>query len=399
MSDSQGLNDRQLKKLGPGDHADGKIPGLVFRVRETGGRSWALLYRARGRRRRLTLGAYPALGLGDARSAARAAKKSIALGGDPAEERKAARDADTFGSLAERYIEKWAKPRKKTWKNDQWALEAHVLPAWKHRSVREISRRDARELLEKIAERAPVGVNRIRALLSKVFNYALEYDLIDNNPITRTPRAQERARDRVLSEAEIRELWTATEPKAHDGNLPPSEADEDDEGMAPAMSARWRLVLVTAQRGGEVNGLRWVELDLDAAVWTIPAEKAKNGLAHRVPLSSLALEILETLPRESEYVLAGARGKRQQREAAATIPLDDFRGHDLRRTAASYMASLGVPRLVIGKVLNHVERDVTAVYDRHGYDREKRDALERWAHELRRIVSGEVKRGDVVRLR
>jgi integrase len=159
--------------------------------------------------------------------------------------------------------------------------------------------------------------------------------------------------------------------------------------MLPAMSARLRLALVTAQRGGEICAMRWDELDLQAGVWTIPASKAKNGLAHRVPLSALALEILEALPREDAYVFVGARGSRQHREAVQSIELDDFRPHDLRRTAASRMASIGVSRIAISKILNHVETGVTAIYDRHGYDAEKREALTRWALELRRIVDGE----------
>lgn len=385
---SRGLTDRELGKLPPGEHADGKIPGLMFRVRETGGRSWALLYWAGGRRRRLTLGGFPSLGLGDARAAARAAKKAVNLGHDPAAERRQSREAGTFAELAERYIERWAKPRKRTWKNDQWLLEAHVLPRWKHLPAAEISRKDARELLEKVADKAPVGVNRVRALLSKLFNYGISIDVVETNPITGTTPAQETARSRVLSEDEIRKLWTATEPR---------EKTEDEPELSPAMSARFRLPLATAQRGGEVCGMKWADLDLGAGIWTIPAGQSKNKLPHRVPLSPLALEILSTLPREGDYVLAGGRGKRQQREAAATFGLDDFHGHDLRRTAASYMTSIGIPRFVVARVLNHVETGVTAVYDRHSYDLEKRDALNRWADKLQVILESEP--GRVVEFR
>src|SRR5690606_8378377 len=107
------------------------------------------------------------------------------------------------------------------------------------------------------------------------------------------------------------------------------------------------------------------------AWWTIPAASSKNKLAHRVPLSPLAISIISRLERVDEFVLSGARGKRQQAEAAATFTVEDFRGHDLRRTAASYMAASGVSRLVVGRILNHVERGATQVYDRHSYDAEK----------------------------
>jgi integrase len=307
-------------------------------------------------------------------------RKAVASGRDPVGEKKAAREADTFGELSTRFIEQWAKPRKRTWKEDENNLKGLVLPTWRHRPVKEITRRDVRELLEKIATKRPVGVNRVRALLSKVFSYAIAVDVAEYNPVTGTIPAPETSRDRVLTEDELRHFWGSTAPKKN---------ADDEEGMLPAMSARLRLALVTAQRGGEICAMRWDELDLQAGVWTIPATKAKNGLAHRVPLSALALELIEALPREDAYVFVGARGSRQHREAVQSIELEDFRPHDLRRTAASGMASIGVSRIAISKILNHVETGVTAIYDRHGYDAEKREALTRWALELRRIVDGE----------
>ena len=149
--------------------------------------------------------------------------------------------------------------------------------------------------------------------------------------------------------------------------------------------------------------MRWEHLDLNGRWWTIPGSDTKNSLPHRVPLSDLAIEILTGLPGQSvgmpapPYVLAGARGKRQRSEASARLGLPDFRGHDLRRTAASRMASAGVQRLVIGKVLNHAERGVTAVYDRHTYDAEKRAALDSWARDLRAIVGRTAATGWLLR--
>jgi integrase len=96
--------------------------------------------------------------------------------------------------------------------------------------------------------------------------------------------------------------------------------------------------------------------------------------------------LLAAADKDSVFVLAGARGKRQQAEAAATFTVEDFRGHDLRRTAASFMASGGIQRLTISKILNHVERGVTRVYDRHSYDPEKRAALDWWGTKLQAIL-------------
>lgn len=136
--------------------------------------------------------------------------------------------------------------------------------------------------------------------------------------------------------------------------------------------------------------MRWQDVDLAACWWTLPATSSKNKLSHRVPLSSSVVTLIEsvkkTAAKDAVFVLAGARGKRQQSEAAATFTVSDFRGHDLRRTAASIMASGGIPRLTISKILNHVERNITAVYDRHSYDPEKRAALDWWDVKLRAIL-------------
>jgi integrase len=128
--------------------------------------------------------------------------------------------------------------------------------------------------------------------------------------------------------------------------------------------------------------MRWQDVDLESGWWTIPEFIAKNKQSHRVPLTATVTTLLTTLRRAARakavYVVEGARGKRQQSEAAVSFPVKDFRGHDLRRTAASMMTSGGVPRLVVSKILNHAEKGVTAVYDRHSYDAEKQAALTWW---------------------
>ena len=136
--------------------------------------------------------------------------------------------------------------------------------------------------------------------------------------------------------------------------------------------------------------MRWQDVDLAACWWTLPATSSKNKLSHRVPLAASVVTLVEslkkTVAKDAVFVLAGARGKRQQAEATAAFTVSDFRGHDLRRTAASIMASGGIPRLTISKILNHVERNITAVYDRHSYDPEKRAALDWWDVKLRAIL-------------
>ena len=162
------------------------------------------------------------------------------------------------------------------------------------------------------------------------------------------------------------------------------------------IAAIFRLRLLTAQRGGEVVAMRWDEVEVGEGWWTIPAARSKNKLPHRVPLSRPVVDILGSLLRTtSRWVFPSPSTKDQPirytakamarvRERAGV----DFVGHDLRRTAASMMASVGVNRVVIGKILNHAEPGVTAVYDRHSYDAEKRAALDAWGSRVEQIVAG-----------
>ena len=376
------LTDAVIRSLTPGerqaDYWCVTPKGFGLRVSPGGRKTFIVRYRVAGRRRRVSLGAYPELTLADARRRARQVLGEVASGRDPAQVREDVRDAGTVGDLAQLYLTKHAQAKKRSWRQDRRIIENELLPLWRTRSPREIYRRDVRTLLEAIAERpAPIMANRVLALIRKMFNFAIARELVDFNPCAQLERpGRERQRDRVLTDEEIRTLWTKLE------------------GEAAEMAAAFRLRLVTAQRGGEVFDMCWGDVDLVDRWWSIPGSDTKNELPHRVPLNDLAIEILTALrSRErngmpaSPYVLAGARGKRQRSEASARVGLADFRGHDLRRTAASRMASAGVPRLVIGRILNHVDSGVTAVYDRYSYDAEKQEALEIWCQQLKSILT------------
>ena len=158
-------------------------------------------------------------------------------------------------------------------------------------------------------------------------------------------------------------------------------------------------------RGGEVRAMRWAYIDLETRWWTIPAEIAKNGLAHRVPLSPAAYDLLQQLEAaaSSPWVFPSPRRAQQpfqnvQKPAGQLMAMSGvvFVPHDLRRTAASHMTSMGIPRLVVAKILNHIEPGVTRVYDRHSYDAEKRQALEAWGRKVLALVTGET--GKVISL-
>jgi integrase len=387
------FNARTAKSIKPtsarAEYFDAEVPGLALRVSPTGAKSWTVFYRHRGRLRRLTIGRADVVSLANARARARDELHAASKGQDPATDKRASRKVDTFEQLADLYLEKWAKPRKRSWKADDNLLRRRVLPVWRHRAIVDITRRDVRDLVDSVAEAgAPVVANRVAALVSKMFTFALDRDLVSVSPAVRIPRPiREHARERVLTEDEIRSLWSAFD--ALDG----------------PMATLYKLRLLTAQRGGEVSGMRWADVDLDMGWWTIPAEQSKNKLAHRVPLNTAAVtllaERLASAHKDTRLVFeahhrragAGARGKRQQATAAASFGIPDFRGHDLRRTAASFMAAGGIPRLTISKILNHVERGVTKVYDRHSYDPEKRSALDWWNARLATIIAEETADG------
>jgi integrase len=382
------LTDRGVVALRPSpgkqvDYFDDRMPGFGLRVSSTGHRSWIVLYRTGRRLRRLTLGTYPVLSLADARAKAKLVLSDVVQGKDPAHEKQVARRAETFGELAAEYLEKHAKARKRSWREDQRMIERELLPVWRHVRAKDVSRRDVRQLLEKIVERnAPIQANRVFALVRKMFNFGLERDIVSSSPCLGLGQPMpNRQRDRVLSENELRAIWQAIGTER------------------PLIAATFKLRLLTAQRGAEVLSMRWEHLDLVEGWWTIPGELTKNGRSHRVPLSGAALAVLDDMPRSddggrelfpSPTKDGSVRYAQKAVERVRKVAGLDFTGHDLRRTAASYMTSLGISRLTVGKLLNHVETGVTAVYDRHSYDSEKREALEIWGRRLTDIVS----RGD-----
>ncbi len=374
-------------------HWDAHTPGFGLRVTAAGSKSWVLVYRHNGEWCRWTIGSYPQIALADARKRAWGGIEDIGKGKNPAAEKREDRERDTFKELAEDYVELYAKANKRSWKEDRRALDRDLLPEFGHRKAAEIRRRQVIALLDAIKTRgAPILANRTLEIARRIFNWGIQKERVEHNPCVGIQPFPEQSRDRVLSEAELRAVWTALDAK-------------------PALvSARFRLLLTTAQRSSEVRTMRWQDVDLDAGWWTIPAEASKNRLSHRVPLSTLALTILDGAKEATggkglwvfpSSVSAGpvADGHKWQ----AKIRKDSgvaFRPHDLRRTAASHMASMGIGRFTIGRVLNHVETSVTATYDRHSYDQEKRAALDAWAARLEEIIAGKkAEDGKVVQFR
>ena len=401
------LTDLFVERAKPPPHGrieyfDAAFPGLALRITDNGGKSWCAFYRFKGRLRRFTIGRYPAIKPVQARREAAAALERVREGVDPAEEKQAQREmrtpeTDTFGAVALDYVERHhgKNSRKSTYLEAKRDIERNVLPKWRNRPIASISRRDVLDLIDGIIARgAEVQANRTLARLRALFNWAIEKDRVAVSPVARMKLpTQEHARDRVLSDDELRWLWRA--------------CDQVGWPFGPLV----KLLLLTAQRRDEVAGMEWSEIDLLKRVWTIPRHKAKNDRVHEVQLSEAAIEVLRSLPRigdglvfttTGETAVSGFSKAKRRLDAvmleAKRAELGTRRGdaipgwtlHDLRRTAATGMARMNIPPHVVDKILNHVSgtiRGVAAVYNRFAYLDERRAALEAWGRCVQNLVS------------
>jgi integrase len=387
---------------------DGLLAGLYLIVQPSGSKSWAVRYRRGTKSRKHTLGPYPTLGLREAREHARKALLRVQAGGDPGldkkiERRRAIDGKDSFEAVARLFIERHLRKKNRSWREAARLLgivpdpdrqetddpksfvlvKNGITARWRDRKVSEIRRADIIALLDDIVDRgAPIVANRTLATLRKLFNWSIERDLIEANPCTGVkPPAAERSRDRVLSEDELRKVWTAT--------------DEIGWPFGPIV----QLLILTGQRRDEVGAMEWSELDLDKALWTLPRGRVKNDSGHEVPLSPAAVAIIQKLRRinGSKFVFT-TTGKtpvsgypKAKNAMVEKSGVHEWRIHDLRRTVASGLARIGVTLPVIERILNHVSGSfggIVGVYHRHDYAAEMRAALDSWAREVARIVFG-----------
>jgi integrase len=392
------------------DFTEAGRPGFMLRVWPGGQKTFVFRYHRGGHSQVMTLGQWPVLSLEQAHDDHGAARKLFMKGLDPIEEREREAKARELRQQHERavgavtvrnVIAEWgwhyARRERKHPREAIRLLKVYLAKPWKGRPVRDLAKRDAVLLLDRIKAHAPVMANRVYNLALQAFNFAIKRDLVSNNPFLGVgrPGGDEAPRDRKLNADEIRAFWSGLASKETE--------------ISASVRLALKLILVTAQRPGEVAGAEWSEIDTDAAIWTIPANKSKNGRAHRVPLSDLALEIIEELrglakgrpallpshqsklkPDEPLSQRALSRALKNNHDKAGKLfGLEPFTPHDLRRTAASMMTTLGIQRLHVSKILNHTDQDITgAVYDLNDYGPEKKLALTLWADHLRAVIAG-----------
>jgi integrase len=327
----------------------------------------------------------------------------IVNGTDPIGTKKAEREAAparTFEALARRYMKEHAERHKRprSAEEDRRNLAVHVLPKWGKRDFRTLRRGDVIELVESIVGTGKHGAgNRVHALVSKIFSFAVDADLIEANPAARLrKRGVENVGRRILSDEEICAFWK-------DIVLPP---------VSPPVGLALRLALLVGARVNEIAGARKTEFsnleDPARATWLIPAERAKNKRDHLIALAPLALETVNAaagLSKNSEFLFPSrANGRGSIGRHALTFAMRAFgrrleepkswkaeppTPHDLRRTLNTRLAQAGVPKEVRDRALSHVTglRDPESLhYNRYQYDKEKRAALCQWAAEIETLL-------------
>jgi integrase len=377
---------------------DDEVPGFGCRMYPTGKKAFVLSYRTNGRKRLLTIGAYGVLTLDHARKEARTHLAGVETKGeDPLEQREKARQGETMRDLCRAYMERHAKPTKKSWTEDERRVNRHILPKWRNLKAFAVKRSDVAALHRKLGEAHPYEANRVVELLSKMFSLAEQWGFVPEghpNPARGIKAFAERKRDRWISPEELPRLAQAI----------------NEEPNQTARYALW-LYLLTGVRKSELLRAKWEDVSFERAELRLPETKA--GRTHYIPLSEPALAILRQIPRleGNPYILVGRGPRGATSEEKAKTPthlvniskpwirvrkaagVEDVWLHDLRRTVGSWLAQAGNSLHLIGRVLNHSNASTTQVYARFGED-SVRQALEQ--HGARLLgAAGIVPSGDV----
>ena len=382
-----------------------------LRVTTNGVKSWIIMYRiedpknpGKVKQHYRKVGSYPSLSLAEARDAAREALKLAGQGVDPIKAKEAEkREIAAIKSVREAvnvFIQRYAKQKNRSWKEVERVFNVYIIPKMGDRPLPSITPADVYSVLDALMDAGhPYMANRVFAHTRKFFTWCAERHWISDPPTKNISRpADEEARDRVLNNEEIKRVW------------------EGCDELGWPFGPYFKLLLVTGQRRNEVAGMKWEHIDLDNKLWTLPKEKTKAKRQHEVPLSPIAVEILEAEPRNGKYVFSTtgktpisgfSKAKERCDKIIATNQLDTvvkerwtqkdlkqnslapWRLNDIRRTVSSGMGGIGIAPHVIDKVLNHSTGQISgvaAVYNRHAYLREKQDALNAWSRALEATV-------------
>ncbi|MFL1013253.1 tyrosine-type recombinase/integrase [Flavisericum labens] len=372
--------------------------GFGIRVSPKNRKSWVYMYRYNNKPRMMTLGTYPRVSLREARILFSEYDHLVEMGFDPAqkkvEENQFERNADTVEDLLVRYIEYSKAQGKKSWKTEELELRKNVIPVIGHMKAHNVKKKDLMPIFHEmiVKRKAPIGAKHLFAYIRRMFNIAVMWGLMEYNPCLGLKLGiKSNKRQRHLTPIEIHQFWHML----------------NNAGTAMVIRLALRFMLCTACRGVEVRTMEWEHLDFDNMIWTIP--KTKNKKMHRVYLHGHAKSIIEQVKLytgNSKYVFGSMRHEkvpdnppkdlnhlgqtslsRAINNNRKLLDMEEFKPHDLRRTAATLAAGLGCPRQWVKILLNHSDSDITGIYDQYAYDWERNKASEILNYAIKRIVS------------
>ena len=386
-------------------HSIKGVPGISLVAYKTGRKVfWGDLRTKDGKRTSIELGEYDRERFGP--------KEAIAKLRAERERRERPideRDEVTFDELFREWLERHAKAKLATWADEERRYQMHLRDKIGDRKFASLERKDVREIRDQVSEKAgPIQSNRVVALFQRVANWAVDEDRARFNPAARLKKTgEEKRRERVLTDEEIRRIWTEitksleVDVRHSDGTRAQGGLTETDLPAAKATRIALQLLFLTGQRRGEVAGMRWAELDLEGGWWSLPATRTKNSLPHRVPLSGKALEVLQQAHTDSrgEFVFCGKDGRTAIIPDAVTkalqrickrLEINGVGPHDIRRTIGTRLRIAGVGVEERGYLFNHVSGAKAKVtswnYDAGEHDTEKRRAITVWEHVLMTII-------------
>lgn len=368
---------------------DENTSGLALRVTKTGHKSFVYRYRYNNRVKRFTMGSYPKMGLAKARKEVKRLAYEVSQGIDPIAEKrknKHKQSIKTFKQIAQEFKKKHLPTlRESTQSEYERIIDNELIPAFGRMELDEITKRQIIHALDKkaIDGKSPTMANRIRARLSRIYTFAISRGLAETNPVTHIPTYEggHTKRERFYSKKEIKKIWEANEVQREPGR------------------SIIKMLFITGQRLGETRKMKWD--CIKDKIWSIPSEDVKTKNATQVPLTDLAIDVIQDMKPKtgnSKFVFESPVNKgepiqdikRIVKNVQGASKVSDFRAHDIRRTVMTHMASLRIDRTVLGKLLNHKglakDSSVTAIYDRFEYMDEQIEAMQEWSAYLTKIL-------------
>lgn len=389
------LNNKRLKFYPKPDKrvtlTDHEVSGLSVRIYPSGNKAFYFRYRWNESVIDYKIGDYPDTSLSKARDKARKKKSQVQEGFNPMAERKArkqAPDVVTIRDLIEDFKRDYLPKKKASTRSSYKSRINKIEKKFGSKSIEELTRRDVKRWLKKIAKKQPVNANRLQAIFSKIYSYAVKEDYTNNHPIKGLDKigGKEEQRQLNYTHDDIRSLWNAFESQRE------------------PMQSVLKILLLTGQRLGETSRMKWKDIDRHNALWVIPKSETKGDETHIVPLTETAIDLLENvhqLTGKQDYVFASPKKQNSALAHFGNVTerirklsgIEGFKIHDLRHIVITGMISIGVDMVHVGKAVSHKglakEYAITNRYSHYEFLDEKRKALQRWNFHLNEILEGE----------